>query len=380
MEASAGNSDAAQEVEPDFLVEARLKECVEVGQNGTVNFAIARVVDSMISPGSFYVKAQAVLESDVVSADADVGAALFYRGMEARQVAIGGGRHEGAATDHDVRLLGKGEAGKQKKGVDGYEQREFSQYGSPCPLFSYSRMCTAVALPTKQPGKTAASKSIGRSELAAPEYQIATTGELKGLVWTDGVADGSADAEDIVGAEASRIDVGVALDVVVVNLGAYEDMVPNVIAETEAQVLHEVMGAGVVDASAEDTTRDNRRDVEASAVDADSGRDVGANLLSQFWLVESIEVGQDGPIGFEAAFIAGLTGPPCGLPGKTDAALEDDVCTDIKVGPTSFCLLEEGRGIGSGRQNCATAEINVSLLGRGKPGKEQAGENRCENR
>ncbi len=59
--------------------------------------------------------------------------------------------------------------------------------------------------------------------------------------------------------------VGVALDVVVVNFGAHEDVTPNVIADTAAEVFHEVVAAGVVDASAADVAAHYLVDVEAGA-------------------------------------------------------------------------------------------------------------------
>ena len=52
----------------------------------------------------------------------------------------------------------------------------------------------------------------------------------EGLVVSDGVADRRADTEDVVGAEASAINIIVVVDVVVVHLGTDENMMPDVVA------------------------------------------------------------------------------------------------------------------------------------------------------
>jgi len=67
-------------------------------------------------------------------------------------------------------------------------------------------------------------------------------------VLAEGVADGGADAKHI-----RRTELDVVLDVIVVNLGPDKyvgQVVPNVIAETETKVFHEVIAGGVEDASA----------------------------------------------------------------------------------------------------------------------------------
>ena len=94
------------------------------------------------------------------------------------------------------------------------------------------------------------------------------------LFWTtNGVADGSADAKHIVAAEAAgvhRICVTVTVDVIVVNLGTDKNVVPEVVTDTGAQVLHEFVLAGVVDAAAKITTGSGEGIVEAGAGEADA--------------------------------------------------------------------------------------------------------------
>jgi hypothetical protein len=66
------------------------------------------------------------------------------------------------------------------------------------------------------------------------------------LVGTDGVADGTADAEDVRGVEL----IGIVLDVIVADFGAHKEMMPDVVANAGAKILHEMIAAGVIDATA----------------------------------------------------------------------------------------------------------------------------------
>ena len=77
----------------------------------------------------------------------------------------------------------------------------------------------------------------------------------------------------------SELNSFVILDVVVVNLRADKDVVPNVVADAAAEIFHEVITAAVVDAPAEVTAGGYLRDVEASAGNADAAEEVGADFL-----------------------------------------------------------------------------------------------------
>ena len=61
------------------------------------------------------------------------------------------------------------------------------------------------------------------------------------------------DPEHVVGVRKKPVIVGVVvvLNVVVVNFRADKDMVPDVVTDTAGEVLHEVIGAAVVDATLE---------------------------------------------------------------------------------------------------------------------------------
>jgi hypothetical protein len=132
-EAVAGDADTGHDVEAKLLSELRLEERVDVGEYGAVVF-IAEVACLVIPPRSFKVQAEAALpEADEVTADADISAVRLRRWMEVHRIANPGKRLEGGAANEDIYLLlGRGEAGKQKNRTRGREQREFSQYKSPC--------------------------------------------------------------------------------------------------------------------------------------------------------------------------------------------------------------------------------------------------------
>jgi hypothetical protein len=211
--------------------------------------------------------------------------------------------------------------------------------------------------------------------------RTAVTRVVKGLIWADGVSNRGADSEHIVGVERAVIlGVVVILDVVVLNLGTDKGVVPDVIAETGADVLHEVIAAGVVDAgTSEGATGDDGRDVEAGAGDSDAAEKIETNFFAQPGLEERVEVGQDRAVVYVFAGEGALTGSPGGFNLKAEAALVADYVTaDVKVGAAPFRWRKERTAGGGGSQQGAAADKNVTLLGRGKLGEEQASEHGCE--
>jgi hypothetical protein len=201
-------------------------------------------------------------------------------------------------------------------------------------------------------------------------------GGVKSLVVADGISDGSAHAEYVVGAE----HVGVVLNVVVVNFGAHEKVVPHVVADAAAQILHEVITGGVVDATGEVAARGGVGHIEAGAGDADAAKEISADFLSQLGLEQRIEVGEDGTIGFVAE-VARLTRSPGSLHIEAEAPLEaDNISADAEIRATFFRNVAIGQrsAIGRGRYQGAAKEHNVALLGGGEVAREQQGEDRCE--
>ncbi len=175
-------------------------------------------------------------------------------------------------------------------------------------------------------------------------------GGVKILIVADGVPDGGAHAEYVVGAEAPGADVVVIVDVVVVNLGTHEEMVPHVITKAGPEILHKVVVAGVVNALAgEAAARCGKRNVEAGSGDSDSSEQVEADFLAELGLIERIEIGQDGPVAFIAE-ITGLAGSPRGFNHNSNVAFEaDDVSGDSEVSSTFFGELAGKHRTGAGR-------------------------------
>ena len=113
-------------------------------------------------------------------------------------------------------------------------------------------------------------------------------------------------------------------------------MVPDVVANTAAEVHHEVIVAGVVAVTRIRISAGDVRYVEASGSDADASEQVEADFLAQLRLVERIEVGQDRPVGFIAK-ITCLTRPPRGFDHNSEVTFEaDDISSDSKIGSSLF--------------------------------------------
>jgi hypothetical protein len=150
-------------------------------------------------------------------------------------------------------------------------------------------------------------------------------------------------------------------------------MVPDVIAETAAKVFHEVIGADVVRI----TRSGGARLVESRVGRADASHKVKASLLTETRLVKQVEVGQNRAEVFFLADVDALSSPPGGFDVKAETVLEKDrVTAEVEI---EAALFRRERAVGSGgRQERAAAQKDVTLLGRGKLGEEQEGENGCE--
>jgi hypothetical protein len=87
---------------------------------------------------------------------------------------------------------------------------------------------------------------------------------------------------------------------VVVNLGADKDVVPDRIAHTCAYMFHEVIAVGVIDAAG-DVTRG--RKIEPGGGDANAAQEFEANLLAKAGLEERVDVGEDGAVFLETVVV-----------------------------------------------------------------------------
>ena len=106
----------------------------------------------------------------------------------------------------------------------------------------------------------------------------------------DRVSDGSAYANQVIRVEISVVgEAVVVLNVIVVNLGAHENMVPDVIADAAAEMLHEVIGADVVRIARGRSSRS----VKAGIAGSDPSHKIESELLTDMRLVEQVEVGED---------------------------------------------------------------------------------------
>lgn len=156
----------------------------------------------------------------------------------------------------------------------------------------------------------------------------------------------------------------IVLDVVVVTLGADEDVgqsVPNVIAKAGAEIFHEVIAAGEVHASGGAA---GGKDVEAVAGNADTGDNVEAKFPGQLGLEQHVDVGEDRAIVFGAK-VAGLVIPPGGFYIEAEAMGEADVVgAEAEVGPAFFDWRMERHDVAGngGRNEDAAADQDVTLL------------------
>src|ERR1700691_2117852 len=161
----------------------------------------------------------------------------------------------------------------------------------------------------------------------------------------EGVADRGAYAKDIRGVESL-----IVLDVIVVSLRAHEDVryaVPNVVAEAGAEVFHEMIAAGEVDASRAAAGID---DIEPVAGNADAGHDVEAPFRVDLRLEEDVRFGEERTVIF-VTVIAPLLVPPGSFDINTEAMREgNDIPGQTDVESSRFCQRLEGDYVGGGRE------------------------------
>lgn len=176
-------------------------------------------------------------------------------------------------------------------------------------------------------------------------------GKPERLPGAEGVADGRADAEHVVG-----VELDIVMDVVVVNLGANENLSPDIVANTAAKMFHEVIAAGVVDATGS-VARGGQ--VESVAGDADAGEKVQAKLIAQAWLEERIHVRED-RAKLLITGIVRLMDSKSGfnIQAKAFVAKAHEVSADIHVGAALFrwwLEVQDSNGRSRGHKRAAPA-------------------------
>jgi hypothetical protein len=174
-------------------------------------------------------------------------------------------------------------------------------------------------------------------------YGAAEAAPFQNCSLAEGVSDRRAYAKHVGGVESL-----IALDVVVVSLGTHEDVgqaVPDVVAEAGADVFHEMIAAGEVDASRAAT---GIEDVEPVAGNADAGHEVEAHFLVDLGLKEQVGVGEKRAVIF-VTVIAPLLVPPGSFDVDAQMMLEgNDVTGEAEVESSRFCQRLEGDYVAGG--------------------------------
>lgn len=114
--------------------------------------------------------------------------------------------------------------------------------------------------------------------------------------------------------------------------------VPNVIANSQSEILHEVIAAGVEGASAgRSATGGGIGEIETVAGNADPGKKIEADFLSNLRLKERIDVAQERTVSFATDRVVSLIVPPGGFNVEAEVMFEANIiaaCVDVSA--TSF--------------------------------------------
>lgn len=153
------------------------------------------------------------------------------------------------------------------------------------------------------------------------------------LVVTNSVADGASHSK-----HAVAVELDIVLDVIVVNFRTHEEVVPHVIANAGAEMLHEVIATGVVNtAAAEIAAGSNLWNIKSSGGNADTAHQIQADFLGDFRLIERVEIGEDGTISFILAGIDSLTCLPGGFNVEPEMMFETgDIAAEANVSAALF--------------------------------------------
>lgn len=173
--------------------------------------------------------------------------------------------------------------------------------------------------------------------------------------------------DQIVGSEVRCIVV----NLVIADLRAHEDVSPNVVADARSNVHQEMIRTLIAGAKVH-AVRGGRVAVEAGALPADATHEVQPSLLTETWLINGIEVEQDGTEGLATdSTVLSLACFPVGIKAEADAAMQDYITSEIHV---QSALLRTGEDTGNGvevasssprGQQSAETDHGVALLCRG---------------
>jgi hypothetical protein len=189
-----------------------------------------------------------------------------------------------------------------------------------------------------------------------------TLAQILGLVATDGIPERATDAK-----YAVRVEFDIVLDMVVVDFRAHKKVVPEVVTNAGAKMLHKVIAAGVVDTPSEIAASDDLRNVETGGGDADAAHQVEADLLADPRLIQRVEVGKNGTVRFVFAGIDSLAGSKRRFDVEAEPVPEArNVASEIEIGAAFFrrWLKEQCAAGGSGREKRSATDEKVQLLRR----------------
>jgi len=148
------------------------------------------------------------------------------------------------------------------------------------------------------------------------------------------------------------VELLIVLDMVVANFGAHKKVPPHVIANAGAQIFHEVIGAGEVDATDGWAIAGAAEAVEARTGDTDSAQKVEANFFGNARLEKDVETAQKGTVSFTVIRIGSLVIPPGHIELKAKMTLAaDDVRAHVQISAAFLARRLEGHqvaGSGSG--------------------------------
>ena len=216
---------------------------------------------------------------------------------------------------------------------------------------------------------------LEKAQAASNDAACFVFGLARGSAPTEGVSHRDSGAKQVIG-----VELKVVLNMVVVNFGAHKKVVPGVVAEARAQVLHEVISADIAGADRGKAGCVSRQ-VKPVAREADAAHEVQAGFLAQLRLEEGIDVGQDGPVLFIAVVVA-LFLPPRNFDVEAEAVPEKDVGLDAGIDSTFFRWRRsrQGRSAGAGGEGGPAANGKVNLLGMSENGGQQDSAHGCDGR
>ncbi len=150
-------------------------------------------------------------------------------------------------------------------------------------------------------------------------------------------------------------------------LGADENVAPNVVADTAANVDQEVVAAAIAGAKIH-AIAGRLISIKAGALPTDARHQISSDLLTQTGLVDAIEVEEDRAIRLTKSSEVTLSTSPRGVESNTETLVKDYVGADVGVQTSLFRAnqIDKARRAaigGPGRHDGSESKHGVPLLG-----------------